>query len=87
MGSGRVLYWVHFYFYYIYDLPYLKIDDHEIVLFADVTSNIFKVKHGLGDLDEVNRSLGRIVHWISANNLLLNEDRTKLSDLPDLMLS
>ncbi|CAH2095400.1 unnamed protein product [Euphydryas editha] len=62
---------------YINDLPHLVRDDHEIVLFADDTSILFKVKRGQNSLDDVNRALSKIIHWFNVNNLLLNESKTK----------
>ncbi|CAH2088799.1 unnamed protein product [Euphydryas editha] len=47
---------------YINDLPHLVRDEHEIVLFADDTSLLFKVKRGQNSLDDVNRALSKIIH-------------------------
>ncbi|CAH2211691.1 jg6806, partial [Pararge aegeria aegeria] len=62
---------------YINDLPHLLNNKHEIVLFADDTSLIFKIKRRLSIYDEVNNALSEIVHWFSVNNLLLNSKKTK----------
>ena len=62
---------------YINDLPYLIKDSHEIVLFADDTSLLFKLRRQQLDTDDVNDALSKVVHWFNANNLLLNKDKTK----------
>lgn len=62
---------------YINDLPCLIKNSHEIVLFADDTSLIFKLKRQQPVTDDVNNALSKIVHWFSVNNLLLNEKKTK----------
>lgn len=62
---------------YINDLPYYVRDNHEIVLFADDTSLIFKIKRQLVNFDEVNNALSKVVHWFNVNNLLLNGNKTK----------
>ena len=63
---------------YINDLPYHVRDNHKIVLFADDTSLVFKIKRQLDNFDEVNNALSKVVHWFNVNNLLLNESKTKL---------
>lgn len=62
---------------YINDLPYLVKEKHEIVLFADDTSLIFKVKRQQRNYDDVNNAISTIVNWFTVNNLLLNEKKTK----------
>lgn len=62
---------------YINDLPLVVEDKHGIVLFADDTSLLFKVKRHSQTLDEVNIAISRVVEWFEANNLLLNENKTK----------
>lgn len=63
---------------YINDLPYLVRDCHDIVLFADDTSLIFKTKrHQHANDDHVNNAISRVVNWFNVNNLLLNEKKTK----------
>ena len=44
--------------------------NHEVVLFADDTSLIFKIKRRQIVYDDVNNSLSKVVHWFSVNNLL-----------------
>ena len=61
----------------INDLPYLVRDNHGIVLFADDTSLLFKLKRRQLVIDNVNNALSEIVRWFSANNLLLNGTKTK----------
>lgn len=62
---------------YINDLPYLVKAKHGLVLFADDTSLIFKVKRQQSNYDEVNNAISSIVNWFTVNNLLLNEKKTK----------
>lgn len=62
---------------YINDLPYLTKDNHQIVLFADDTSLIFKIKRRETALNDVNEALSKVVHWFHANNLLLNCNKTR----------
>ncbi|CAH2236702.1 jg20920 [Pararge aegeria aegeria] len=62
---------------YINDLPYLVKDNHGIVLFADNTSLMFKIKRRELALDDVNNYLAKVVQWFEANNLVLNENKTK----------
>ncbi|GBP48274.1 hypothetical protein EVAR_42994_1 [Eumeta japonica] len=52
-------------------------DAHEIVLFADDTSLIFKVKRQQPTYDDVNNAISKVEKWFTANNLLLNEMKTK----------
>ncbi|CAH2104083.1 unnamed protein product [Euphydryas editha] len=61
---------------YINDLPYLVENNHEIVLFADDTSLIFKLHRQDTNYDDVNNALSKVVHWFSVNNLLLNSKKT-----------
>ncbi|CAH2094398.1 unnamed protein product [Euphydryas editha] len=61
---------------YINDLPYLVENNHEIVLFADDTSLIFKLHRQETNYDDVNNALSKVVHWFSVNNLLLNSKKT-----------
>ncbi|KAJ8723159.1 hypothetical protein PYW08_003071 [Mythimna loreyi] len=62
---------------YINDLPYLIKDYHDIVLFADDTSLLFKHKRQQSNTDDINIALSKIVHWFNVNNLHLNEKKTK----------
>ena len=62
---------------YINDLPYFVKDTHEIVLFADDTSLIFKIKRQQLTCDEVNKAISEVVNWFTVNNLLLNAKKTK----------
>ncbi|GBP14679.1 Probable RNA-directed DNA polymerase from transposon BS [Eumeta japonica] len=62
---------------YINDLPSLVKDAHEIVLFADDTSLLFKVKRQQPTYDDVNNAISKVEKWFTANNLLLNEMKTK----------
>ncbi|GBP84139.1 Probable RNA-directed DNA polymerase from transposon BS [Eumeta japonica] len=62
---------------YINDLPSLVKDVHEIVLFADDTSLLFKVKRQQLTYDDVNNAISKVEKWFTANNLLLNEMKTK----------
>lgn len=62
---------------YINDLPCLINGSNEVVLFADDTSLIFKLKRHQPVIDDVNNTLSKVVHWFSVNNLLLNEKKTK----------
>jgi len=62
---------------YINDLPYYVGDNQDIVLFADDTSLLFKIKRQLLNYDEVNNALSKVVHWFNINNLVLNEKKTK----------
>jgi hypothetical protein len=62
---------------YINDLPYVLNGKHKLVLFADDTSIIFKVKRNQGSFSEINNVLSSIVHWFTINNLLLNAKKTK----------
>ena len=62
---------------YINDLPYFVNNNHEIVLFADDTSLIFKVKRQQTNINDVNNALSNLVDWFSVNNLLLNGNKTK----------
>lgn len=62
---------------YINDLPDVVKNVHKIVLFADDTSLLFKVNRQQSDYDEVNNAIDKIVKWFTANNLLLNEKKTK----------
>lgn len=62
---------------YINDLPQLVRDDHEIVLFADDTSLLFKLKRRQNNFDDVNNAISKVVEWFNVNNLLLNGKKTK----------
>jgi hypothetical protein len=62
---------------YINDLPYLVKTHHDIVLFADDTSLIFKVKRQQQACSDVNNAISKVVNWFNVNNLLLNEKKTK----------
>ena len=62
---------------YINDLPYFTESLCETVLFADDTSLIFKVERHKQIYDDVNTTLSQILHWFTANNLLLNAKKTK----------
>lgn len=63
---------------YINDLPYFVKESHDTVLFADDTSFIFKLNRQNTNFDEVNNALSKVVDWFNINNLLLNENKTKL---------
>ncbi|CAK1600201.1 unnamed protein product [Parnassius mnemosyne] len=62
---------------YINDLPYIVGDSHDIVLFADDTSLIFKLSRQLLKYDEVNNAISKLVNWFDVNNLHLNGTKTK----------
>lgn len=62
---------------YINDLPNVLQDKHDIVLFADDTSLIFKVDRKEKSFDSINDALNTVVKWFTANNLLLNSKKTK----------
>ncbi|CAF4832932.1 unnamed protein product [Pieris macdunnoughi] len=62
---------------YINYLPFIVKELHEIVLFADDTSLLFKVKRRNPSLDNVNSAISSVVHWFNTNNLNLNEKKTK----------
>lgn len=62
---------------YINDLPHAIKDDQQIVLFADDTSLLFKLKRQQPVTDDVNETISKIVNWFNANNLLLNQKKTK----------
>lgn len=62
---------------YINDLPFMVQNMSEIVLFADDTSLIFKVKRQENNLDDANTALSHVLDWFTANNLLLNSKKTK----------
>ncbi|GBP17317.1 Nuclear pore complex protein Nup205 [Eumeta japonica] len=62
---------------YINDLPSLVKDAHEIVLFADDTFLLFKVKRQHPIYDGVNNAISKVEKWFTAKNLLLNEMKTK----------
>lgn len=61
---------------YINDLPHLVKNKHGLVLFADDTSLIFKVKRQQSVFDDVNDAICDVVDWFTVNNLLLNEKKT-----------
>ncbi|CAK1599173.1 unnamed protein product [Parnassius mnemosyne] len=65
------------YLVYINNLPSLVEDNHDIVLFGDDTSLIFKLKRQSFKCDEVNNAISKLVHWFNVNNLHLNENKTK----------
>ena len=71
---------------YINDLPYLIKDNHDIVLFADDTSLLFKLKRQQLVTDDVNSAISKVVHWFNVNNLLLNEKKPNALSLPYLTL-
>ncbi|CAH2216324.1 jg27456 [Pararge aegeria aegeria] len=48
-----------------------------IKLFADDTSLMFKIKRRELALDDVNNYRAKVVQWFEANNLVLNENKTK----------
>ena len=48
-----------------------------MVLFADDTSLIFKINRRAQNLDDVNNALLQVQNWFTANNLVLNEKKTK----------
>ncbi|GBP21545.1 Probable RNA-directed DNA polymerase from transposon BS [Eumeta japonica] len=63
---------------YINDLPNLVKNSLGIVLFAIITSLLFKIDRHKSAFDEVNSTIFENVEWFSINNLLLNERKTKL---------
>ncbi|CAK1578400.1 unnamed protein product [Parnassius mnemosyne] len=67
---------------YINDLPYLVGDSHDIVLFADDTFLIFKLKRQSFKCDEVNNAISKLVHWFNVNNLHLNGNKTNCVKFP-----
>ncbi|GBP58077.1 hypothetical protein EVAR_39794_1 [Eumeta japonica] len=62
---------------YINDLPSFVKDIHEIVMFADDISSLFKVKRHLLDYDDVNTAISKTEKRFILNNLLLNRKKTK----------
>ncbi|CAK1594670.1 unnamed protein product [Parnassius mnemosyne] len=62
---------------YINDLPYIVGDNHDIVLFPDDTSLIFKLSRQLLKYDEVNNAISKLVNWFNVNNFHLNGTKTK----------
>lgn len=62
---------------YINDLPQLVRNKHDLVLFADDTSLLFKIYRQQNNYDDVNAAISSVVDWFTANNLLLNEKKTK----------
>lgn len=62
---------------YINDLPHLVKTHHDIVLFADDTSLIFKLARHQQSYNDVNNAICKVVNWFNVNNLLLNEKKTK----------
>ncbi|GBP40237.1 Probable RNA-directed DNA polymerase from transposon BS [Eumeta japonica] len=62
---------------YINDLPSIVKDVHEIVLFADDTTLLFKAKKQQPTYDDVNNAISKVEKWFTANNLILNEMNTK----------
>lgn len=60
------------FFVCINDLPHMMQNLSEIVLFADDTSLIFKVKRQEEHLTDVNSAISRAMDWFTANNLVLN---------------
>ncbi|GBP89069.1 Probable RNA-directed DNA polymerase from transposon BS [Eumeta japonica] len=69
------------------DLPHLVKNGHGIVLFAYDTSLLLKIDRHQPAFDEVNSTISEIVEWISINNLLLNERKTKLVKFSYLILN
>ena len=62
---------------YINDLPFALQRESQIVLFADDTSLLFKVKRQKNDISYVNDTLESILYWFNVNNLALNAKKTK----------
>ncbi|KAG7296652.1 hypothetical protein JYU34_000923 [Plutella xylostella] len=62
---------------YINDLPFMVEKLTNIVLFADDTSLLFKVKRRENNFNEINSILSDIHDWFTVNNLLLNSKKTK----------
>lgn len=62
---------------YINDLPFFVGQQHQIILFADDTSLIFKVDRKKTDYDDVNNAISHVMYWFNTNNLLLNRKKTK----------
>lgn len=63
---------------YINDLPSLvkNLPIGNIVLFADDTSFTFNVPRKTNDFTEVENTLTKVLEWFTANNLLLNSNKT-----------
>ncbi|GBP51561.1 Probable chitinase 2 [Eumeta japonica] len=59
------------------DLPSLAKDVQEIILYADDSSLLFKVKRQQPTYDDVNSAISKVEKWFTAKNLLLNEMKTK----------
>lgn len=63
---------------YVNDLPFAAEKFAEVVLFADDTSFIFKVKRNSNNDDtEINNNLSYLYEWFRINNLSLNSNKTK----------
>lgn len=62
---------------YMNDLPHFINNTCNIILFADDTSLLFKVKRNIIDCKHINNTLSRILKWFTTNNLLLNPKKTK----------
>ncbi|KAG7299149.1 hypothetical protein JYU34_017682 [Plutella xylostella] len=62
---------------YVNDLPFLVDKLCEIVLFADDTSLIFKLKRQEVNFDNANSTLSIVANWFTVNNLALNSKKTK----------
>lgn len=61
---------------YINDLPSMITKHSDIVLFADDTSLIFKIKRNISNTDEVNNTMALLLNWFTVNNLSLNAKKT-----------
>lgn len=62
---------------YINDLPFIIPKHTNMVLFADDTSLIFKVKRNKQCYDDINKTLMELKNWFTVNNLVLNAKKTK----------
>lgn len=62
---------------YINHPPDLIKDSQQIVLFADDTSVLFKLKRQQSVTDDVNDAFPNVVNWLNVNNLLFKEIKTK----------
>ncbi|KAJ8735842.1 hypothetical protein PYW07_007462 [Mythimna separata] len=52
-------------------------DNDNIVLFADDTSLLFKMKRQQTVTDDINIDISKILHWFNVNYLHLTEKKTK----------
>lgn len=64
---------------YVNDLPFMiqAQSNVEVIMYADDTSLLFKIKRQETNLQFVNSTLDNVNQWFSANNLALNPSKTK----------